>query len=140
MAVSALVYGLLFTSAFNKLIDLDSDTIKCALHTSSYTPNQDTHQFWDVSVNNEVSGTGYTAGGATITTPSVTYTGGTNTFKFDGDDVSWASNTTTSRYAVIYDSTPGSSKPLIAYVDFGEDLTPLSITWNANGIVTVTVA
>jgi hypothetical protein len=140
MAVTAKVYGLLFSSMANKEVDLNSDTIKCSLHTSSYTPNQDTHQYWDVNVTNEVSGTGYTAGGAIISSPTFALDGASNTWKFDGNDVSWPSNSTTSRTAVIYDSSPASNKPTIAYVDFGEDLVPLSITWHANGIFTITVA
>lgn len=54
-------------------VDLDSDTIKCALTTSTYTPNFDTHDFFD-DVTNEVSGTGYSAGGATLASVAVTYT------------------------------------------------------------------
>jgi len=140
MAVTAKLYGLIFSSLGNKEVDLNSDTIKVSLHTSSYTPNQDTHQYWDVSVTNEASGSGYTAGGATIGTPTFSYDGPSNTFKFDGNDVAWASNTVTARTAVVYDSTPASNKPLIMYVDFGADITPLSLTWDANGLFTVTVA
>jgi len=140
MAVTAKLYGKFFLSLANKEADLNSDTIKVSLHTSSYTPDQDAHQYWDVSVTNEASGSGYTAGGATVGTPTFTYTGATNVFMFDGGDVSWASNTVTARTAVIYDSTPASNKPLIGYVDFGADITPLSLTWDANGIFTITVA
>jgi hypothetical protein len=46
-------------------IDLNTDTFKILLVTSSYTPNQATHDFRD-DVTNEVTGTGYTAGGATL--------------------------------------------------------------------------
>lgn len=145
MAVTAKFYGLVFSSAFNKEIDFNSDAIKVMLCTSTYTPNQDTHQYKS-SVTNEVTGTGYTAGGATIATPSFSYTAGTNVFAIDGGDVSWASSTITARYAVIYDSTPATdaTRPLIAYVDFGADVSSsagtFSITWDAAGIATVTVA
>src|SRR6185436_15769925 len=54
-------------------IDLDSDTLKIALTTSSYSPNKDTHDFFD-DVTNEVTGTGYSAGGATLTTKTLTAT------------------------------------------------------------------
>lgn len=50
-----------------------SDTIKVALLTSSYTPNYDTHDFFD-DITNEVTGTGYTAGGATLGSKTVTTT------------------------------------------------------------------
>lgn len=54
-------------------VDLDTDTIKCALTTSSYSPNFDTHDFFN-DVTNEITGTGYTAGGATLASVAVTYT------------------------------------------------------------------
>lgn len=144
MAVSAFYYGLAFKSAFNKEINFSSDTIKCMLCTSTYAPNQDTHQYKDVSVTNEVVGTGYTAGGATLGTKTANYTAASNVFALDAADVSWASSTITARYAVIYDDTPATNKPLIAYVDFGADVTSTNgtfqITWDAAGICTVTVS
>lgn len=146
MAVTANVYGLFYKSAFNKELDLDTDTIKVMLCTSSYTPNQDTHQYKS-SVTNEVTGTGYTAGGLTIVSPTVTYNTGTNTVTFDSTtDPQWTGSTITARYAVYYDATPGSdaTRPLISYVDFGADVTStagnFTITLDAAGIFTVTVA
>lgn len=145
MAVSALLYGQVFVSAFNKELDFNSDTIKVMLCTSTYTPNQDTHQYKS-SVTNEVTGTGYTAGGATLANCTITYTGATNVLKLDADDVSWPSSTITARYAVIYDSTPATdaTRPLIALIDFGADMSSTSgtfaITFDANGIATVTVS
>jgi hypothetical protein len=55
-------------------IDYLSDTINIALVTSSYTPNLATHDFWDDVVANEVSGTGYTANGATLGSKTITIT------------------------------------------------------------------
>jgi hypothetical protein len=54
-------------------VDFLSDTIKCSLHTSSYVPNLDTHEL-QTDLTNEVSGTGYTTGGATLGTKTITYT------------------------------------------------------------------
>lgn len=145
MAVTALLYGGFLQSLANKEIDLDTDAIKVMLCTSAYTPNQDTHRYKS-SVTNEVSGTGYTATGATLTSVAVTYTAGTNTLMFDAADTSWASSTITARYAVIYDSTPATdaTRPLIAYVDFGADVSStaaaFTITWDAAGIFTITAA
>ncbi|MFC9761633.1 hypothetical protein [Rhodococcus jostii] len=145
MAVTAKLYGLALKSAFNKEIDWDTDTIKVMLCTSSYTPDQDTHQYKS-SVTNEVSGTGYTAGGATLVSATITYTTGTNTLVLDAADSSWTTSTITARYAIIYDSTPGTdaTRPLIAYVDFGADVSTtagtFTITWDAAGIVTLTAA
>src|ERR1044072_4700889 len=143
MAVTAFWYGNAFISLANKLIDIDSDTIKTMLTTSSYVPNQDTDDFKN-DVTNEVTGTGYTATGTTLTTPVSAYTGGTNVWNFDADDAVWASSTITARIAVVYDSTPGTdaTRPLISYVDFGGDNSTSSgtftVQWNASGIVKVT--
>ena len=145
MAVTAKYYGNAFVSAFNKEIDFNSDTIKVMLCTSSYTPDQDAHNYKD-DVTNEVTGTGYTAGGATVASPSITYTGASNTLKLDGDDVSWSNSTITARYAVIYDDTPATdaTKPLIAWIDFGADVSTTSgtftIAFDAAGIATVVVS
>lgn len=144
MAVTALLYGKAFLSFTNGEIDLDTNTIKVALTTSSYTPDQDAHDYFN-DVTNEVTGTGYTAGGATLANKTVTYTSGTNVFKFDADDTTWAISTITARRAVIYkDTGTASTSPLIAYVDFGADVSTAAqtfqITWHANGIFTVTVA
>lgn len=145
MPVTTFVYGKLFESLGNKLIDLDSDVLKVMLCTSTYVPNQDTHQFKS-SVTNEATGTGYTAGGATLANVTMTYTAATNTFKLDADDVSWPTSTITARYAVIYDSTPATdaTRPVICYIDFGEDLssitTTFGITFDSAGILTITAA
>ena len=142
MAVTAKWYGKAFLSLLNKEIDVNSDTLKVMLCTSSYTPDQDTHDYKS-DVTNEVVGTGYTAGGATLANVAVTYDAGSNTIKFDADDTSWASSTITARYAVVYDDT-ATDDPLLLYVDFGADVVSTAgtflITWNASGIATITVS
>lgn len=145
MAVTAKLYGLALQSAFNKEIDWDTDVIKVMLCTSAYTPDQDTHQYKS-SVTNEASGTGYTAGGATLAASAPSYTAGTNTLVLDAADTAWTGSTITARYAVIYNSSPGTdaTRPLIAYVDFGADVSTtagtFTITWDAAGLVTLTAA
>jgi hypothetical protein len=144
MTVSAFWYGQSLLKALNKEIDFDTDTIKVMLCTSTYVPNQDTHVYKDVSVTNEVTGTGYTAGGVALTTKTIAYDGTTNIIKLDADDVTWASSTITARYAVIYDDSPASNKPLLGYVDFGADQSSsagnFTITWDVNGILKITVS
>jgi hypothetical protein len=145
MAVTALLYGKFLNSLGNKEIDLDTDTLKVMLCTSSYTPAQDTHQYKS-DITNEVSGTGYTATGATLGSVTVTYTGATNKWVLDAADSSWTTSTITARYAVVYDASPASDavRPLICYVDFGADVSTTAgtfqITWAAGGIVEFTVA
>lgn len=140
MAVTAKIYANFLDHLAKKLIDLSSDTIKVMLCTSSYTPNQATHDHKD-DVTNEITGTGYTAGGATLANVAVSLS--TLTLKMDADDTTWASSTITARYAVIYDDTEANDA-LIAYVDFGADQVSsagdFTIQWNAAGIATLTAS
>ena len=110
-------YGPAIAKMATKQIDWTNDTIKVALVTSTYTPDQDAHDEWaDVSAN-EVSGTGYTAGGKVLSGKTLTYDSGTNTWTYDASDALWNSVTVTFRYAVIYDDT-AAGKPLLGYIDF----------------------
>ena len=145
MAVTAKLYGLALKSMAQGKMVLDSDSLKVMLCTSTYTPNQDTHQFKS-DITNEITGTGYTAGGQVLSSVTLTYTGATNVLSLDAADSVWTGSTITARYAVIYDDTPATdaTKPLIAYVDFGADQSDSSgtftITWDATGIATITAA
>lgn len=139
-------YGLFLKSALNKEIDIDSDALKIMLLDDTYTFAQDTHQYKS-SVTGEISGTGYTAGGQTLTSVTLTYDGATNTIKFDAADPSWPTSTLTNvKQAVIYDSTPGTdaTRPLIAHLMCDTYLSTtsgtLSITFDAAGIATLTVS
>jgi hypothetical protein len=144
--MSSKLYGQFLSQALNKEIDWDTDTIKVALLTNSYTPDQDSHNYFDDVVANEVSGTGYTAGGNTLANKTNNYNGATNVVTLDADDTTWSSSTITARYAVVYDATPATNatRPLIGYVDFGSDQSSsngnFTITWDATGIVRITVA
>lgn len=140
------LYGNFLVNALNKEIDLDTDDIKVALLDSAYVPDQDAHDYFDDVSVNEVTGTGYTAGGASLATKTVTYDAANNVVIFDADDVTWANSTITARYAVVYDASGGTAatNPLIGYVDFGSDQSSsngnFTITWDATGIVRITVA
>ena len=109
-------YGLGMKAALTGNVDFDSDTFYAMLCTSSYTPNQDTHDYRD-DVTNEVSGTGYTAGGKSLGSATVTYDGATNQVQITWPDVTWPSSTITARTAVIYKRRGGaaSADELIAY-------------------------
>lgn len=139
-------YGQFIGKALNKEIDWDTDDIKVMLVGSAYSPNQDTHDYLDDVVGNEVSGTGYTAGGVSLTGKTNTYDAATNTIVLDAADVTWPNSTVTARYAVIYNNSGASNatKPLIAYVDFVSDQSStagnFTITWDPAGIVRATTA
>jgi len=140
------LYGKFLQAALNKEIDWDTDTIKVALLTSGYTPDQDTHDYFDDVSGSEVSGTGYSAGGETLASKTISYDGASNVLTLDAADVTWSSSTITARYAVVYDASGGSAatNPLIGYVDFGTDQSSsngnFTITWDATGIVRITMA
>ena len=136
------MYGITFLNALKNdlALDLDdttADRFKVMLVTSAYTPDFGTHDF-KADVTNEVVGTGYTAGGESLTSVTLTQSGGTITF--DADDVTWASSTITARGAVIYDDSLASD-PLIAYIDFGADKSSSAgdfvLSFNASGIFTL---
>ena len=117
------LYGQFLQQALNKEIDWDTDTIKVALLSNSYTPDQDAHNYFDDVSTYEVTGTGYTQGGNTLANKTNTYNSATNVIVLDADDTTWSSSTITARYAVVYDASPATNatKPLIGYVDFGSD-------------------
>jgi len=95
---------------------LATDTIKIALYTSTASLDATTTAY---SSSNEVTGTGYTAGGATLTSATVS-TSGTTAY-FDAADPSWTSASFTARGALIYNDT--NSDKAIAVLDFGGDFT-----------------
>ena len=98
--------------------DLDTDTIKMALYTSSATLDASTTAY---TTSNEVSssGTNYTAGGNTLTSPVIT-SSGTTAFA-DFADTTWSNASFTARGALIYNASK--SNKAIAVLDFGADKT-----------------
>lgn len=117
-------------------VDLDSggDTINVGLLTDSHSFTASDTSWASISAN-EISGTGYTAGGATLGSQSVTMA--SNTATWDAADTSWTSATFTAYHAALYSVTNSSS--LIASVDFGGEQTVTSgtftIEWNSAGII-----
>lgn len=93
-----------------------ADTFKIALYTSSASLGATTTAY---SATNEVSGTGYTAGGNTLTTVAPT-SSGTTAF-LDFNDTTWSTATITANGALIYNSTQGNKA--VAVLAFGGDKT-----------------
>lgn len=137
-----LVYNNFKELLLKKDTNLASDTLKLMLLTSSYTPDRDAHDFIDDCSANEVSGAGYTAGGATLSGQSVTQDNTDDEGVFDANDVSWSTATITARYAVLYrDTGTPATSPVIAVWDFSTDKSSsggtFQITWNAEGVLNV---
>ena len=92
-------------------------TFKLALYTNSASFDASTTAY---TATNEVSGTGYTAGGGTLTRVDPT-TSGTTAFT-DFDDLTFSSATITARGALIYNDT-AAGDPSVVVLDFGADKT-----------------
>tara|TARA_R100001143_G_scaffold54326_1_gene50072 strand:- start:539 stop:967 length:429 start_codon:yes stop_codon:yes gene_type:complete len=92
------------------------DTFKIALYTSSATLSAATTAY---SATNEVSGTGYTAAGNTLTRVDPSSSGTTGFTDFA--DTTWSSASITARGALIYNDSD--SDKAIAVLDFGADKT-----------------
>lgn len=118
--------------------------IKCMIVTATYTPDQNLHDFKD-DITNEVTGTGYTAGGNVMSTGAVTVNGSGLVTVDIGDPATWTQDGagfSNGRRAVIYhDTGVGSTSRLVSYSnDFGSDQGNLngdfSVTVNAAGLFT----
>ena len=92
------------------------DVFKIALYTDSASFTAATTVYTST---NEVVGSGYTAGGNTLTNVTPT-TSGTTAFT-DFADTTWTTATITARGALIYNSTNGNRT--VAVLDFGSDKT-----------------
>jgi hypothetical protein len=111
-------------------IDADGDTFTALLVTSSYTANKGTHAKRS-DVTNQVTGTGYTAGGVTCAcTPALNTTAHTMVLTFAA--VSWTSSTITARGMVIYKSRGGAdtADELVGYLDFGSNISSAGGTFS----------
>jgi hypothetical protein len=105
-------------------VNLGSDTIKVLLTNTA--PVATNTQYSDISATELATGSGYTAGGATVTLTSSSQSGGT--YKYVGSlaNPTWSfTGAVTFRYAVIYDSTP-TTKYLIGWWDYGSSITTAS--------------
>lgn len=106
-------------------IDFDTDTFKMALYTDSANLDVTTTAY---TTSGEVSGTGYTAGGQTLTGITLSTDGATAFVDFNNPE--WTSATFTSRGALIYRS--GNGDPSVGVVDFGENKSVSAGTFRVN--------
>lgn len=131
------IYNRFKANLMNKECDLEADTIKVALLDSDHAFTA-THNTWSQVSSNEISGTGYSAGGAALASKAVTQGA---TTKWDATDSAWTTASFTAAHAVIYDDTM-TNDDLIASIDFGGNQTvtagTFTIQWHADGIITLT--
>ena len=100
------------------------NTLKIALYTSSASLGATTSAY---TTSNEVSGTGYTAGGATLSSQAVAYDSTNQVAYFDAADPAWTTATITARGAMIYNNSKSNAS--IAILDFGSDYTSTAGTF-----------
>lgn len=96
--------------------DLAADTLKMALYTGFATLGPTTAAY---TTDNEVTGTGYTAGGETVTGVTISTDINSNTVYINFSNVSWPGASFSARGALIYNSSK--SNKSVAVLDFGAD-------------------
>jgi hypothetical protein len=104
------------TTNVARLVDTQ-DVFKLALYTSSATLDATTTAY---SVSDETSGTGYSAGGGTLTVSAVPQASGTTAI-LDFADLTFSTATITANGALIYNDT--NSDTAVAVLAFGGDKT-----------------
>ena len=113
------------TTSFKKELyqgvhDLETDHLYIALYTSNASLDENTTAY---STANEITGTGYTAGGQLLQNVTVSSNGYTAYVSFDNP--SWTSASFTARCALIYNASKANRS--IAVVDFGANKTTTSV-------------
>jgi len=123
MAITQAMCTSFKVALLNGEMDFSSDTsqvFKIALFTSAATLDASTTAY---STTNEVTGTGYTAGGNTLVISTNPTDGGSGTTAYLGfSNTTWTHATITARGALIY-KADGVTDPAVAVLDFGADKT-----------------
>ena len=104
-------------TATHNFTNSSGNTFKLALYTNSASFTAATTAY---TTSNEVSGTGYSAGGSALT--NVTPTTSSTTALTDFADLTFSSATITARGALIYNDS-ASGDPSVVVLDFGGDKT-----------------
>ena len=106
---------------FEGVHDLLNDDIYIALYTAVADLNENTTVY---TTDQEITGTGYTAGGEVLNGQTVVVTQpqtGPQTY-ITFDDAQWSSTSIVARGALIYNSSKGNKAVVV--LDFGLDVTP----------------
>lgn len=142
------LYGAALEAILAGSIDLDNDSFRMVLVSGDYVPDQAADAAWSEISENEITGTGYTAGGKA--TP-ITLSRMGLAVSLDTSDVSWPSSTLTATYAVIVRDAGGAgalaaSDLPICFCELEDGAAvsttngTLAVTVNAAGLYTFTAA
>jgi hypothetical protein len=144
VAITVALYGLTQEKVVEQAgadVNILSGTAKLSLHTATYVPNRDTDDFFNDATNELAAGGGYTAGGETLGSKTVTYDSASDQVRFDAADVTWTFTASkTWRYGVGYIDTAGAATtdPLYFLLTWDSDQTvstPYTLQWDAAGIL-----
>ncbi|UTC28406.1 hypothetical protein GURKE_04040 [Brevundimonas phage vB_BpoS-Gurke] len=118
--MASLVYNSMIEDLCNGDLQFDVTGFRVALVGSGYTAQKSHTRFSDVT--NEVTGTGYTAGGQG-TTVTISKDNVANRVDLSFSNVAWSNATVTARGAVIFFAAgQPNANPLVAYVDFNQEI------------------
>lgn len=116
MAVTSSIYPTAIGRLFTAEIDLDTDDLKVALVDNSAAYSSADSIFDDVS-STEITGTGYSAGGVTLTGVSVD--SNDDIITLNADDATWPTSTLSAYGAVVYADL--ATPYLICFIDFNDE-------------------
>ena len=131
--MASIIYDYFMVAVMNGAYAPGTSNFKAMLVTDQYNPSQSGDQFRSVPAAYEVTGAaGYTAGGQAISL-TMSYNASLAQQQLNFSNPTWSSASITARGAVIYNSRGGaaSADELVAYVDFGMDVTSTNATFNA---------
>ena len=127
--MASVIYNSALLEAITGQIDFEQHDFAVMLCTDSYTPDKDSHTRRS-DVTNEVTGDGYSQGGAFV---SVTTNADNDNDRVDVSlgEAEWPNSTITARYAIYYrvSEIDPSADNLIAAIDFGSDITSTNGTF-----------
>lgn len=131
------IYYRFLANLLNKEVDMEADTIKLILLTSSHTFTATHNTYSQISANEVSNGSGYTTGGFALSNKTVTQGA---TTKWDADDLAITGLTKAFAHLALYDDTTASDD-LIASLDVGSQSVTsanVNIIFNSAGIITLT--
>ena len=117
---SCTIFGVNLLSGLENFTPTSPYVYKIALYNANANLNNSTTAY---SAVNEVTGTGYTAGGQVLTPVTLSSDTVNNTAFVSFNNVTWSPANFTTRGALIYNSTTGAA---VFVLNFGSDKTPTS--------------